>query len=279
MVPAKDFFDFFGLPRELRDHIYDNATVCKTINVGRSRRLWFYASHLPTTNLLLVGRQFRDEYRHRVSKLLAITVEDHLGPLEDHNRDALPAVFRQAWTLHCILRASSLEDASDLHIELRQQFVNAHYLAHHELPNLRSLSIDVFLNSYNDMGPLKDAISQQAKTWTALKALTSLTVYHKHFGDQACRSWNYSKGKHALLKWKPGTDDFEEIDEVEASGDGRQGDDAEESDDSESDSDNGSEDAADEGDEDDGREESGGSEQGGGATSGGDANGNEADGS
>lgn len=72
------FFDFFGLPRELRDKIYEQPVL-------------FEYEHLPTTSredlitkakklrtsLLLVSRQFRDEYTERCAGQQALCMRDH----------------------------------------------------------------------------------------------------------------------------------------------------------------------------------------------------------
>lgn len=75
----KNIFSFFGLPRELRDAIYDESlTVDGALRLGPNGELHTRYKNLTTTNLLLVSRQFKHEYHDRSAGICELVVEDHL---------------------------------------------------------------------------------------------------------------------------------------------------------------------------------------------------------
>ena len=75
-----EVFDFFGLPRELRDAIYevDSLTERQTAPLSVNERKGAHiVNHKPLTNLLLVSRTFKLEYATRLERLRRVTLEDH----------------------------------------------------------------------------------------------------------------------------------------------------------------------------------------------------------
>jgi hypothetical protein len=86
MAASHEIFDFFGLPRELRDVIYvlclvdtpfrefDNKCAEDESEDGFKAQL----RDAPVTELLLVNRQFSEEYRSSAKLVQKLFVEDHI---------------------------------------------------------------------------------------------------------------------------------------------------------------------------------------------------------
>lgn len=91
-------FDFFGLCRELRDHIFEEALVTETRHnwkEGVQARVQKYAA----TNLLLVSHQFKDEYAAAARRCCTITMDDcsdGMPPKEDTDPIIVPQILRTA---------------------------------------------------------------------------------------------------------------------------------------------------------------------------------------
>ena len=84
-VSANDsarFFDFFGLPRELRDNIYEQPVLFEYehLPTDREKDLITKAKKL-RTSLLLVSRQFREEYTERCTGQEILCIRDHCEAL------------------------------------------------------------------------------------------------------------------------------------------------------------------------------------------------------
>lgn len=111
---TRDIFDFFGLPRELRDFVYEySLTGSHAFQLSEDARddsyLSIRADHLPVTNLLLVNRQFREEYADAANGKSALVMEDHLEDVNGLLTPKLPQALHAAVALHVDLYASCLE--------------------------------------------------------------------------------------------------------------------------------------------------------------------------
>lgn len=72
------FFDFFGLPRELRDKIYEQPVLFEYEHLpANSEKDFITKAKKLRTSLLLVSRQFRDEYTERCIGQQVLCLRDH----------------------------------------------------------------------------------------------------------------------------------------------------------------------------------------------------------
>jgi len=72
------YFDFFGLPRELRDTIYEQSVLFEYENLPTNRAKDFVTKAKKLrTSLLLVSRQFRDEHTERCTGQQVLCIRDH----------------------------------------------------------------------------------------------------------------------------------------------------------------------------------------------------------
>lgn len=85
-------FEFFKLPRELRDRIYDKAGSFHDIKSGRYgyENLRIKLEHWPEVNLLLVNQQFREELLERAQKVGVLCIR---GTIRDCLDDTLPSIY------------------------------------------------------------------------------------------------------------------------------------------------------------------------------------------
>jgi len=95
----KPFFDFFGLPRELRNNIY--SELIKGMLPKPRTRQW-PCIELPMylhSNLRLVNRQFKQEYEQEVLRAASISIELNDCELEDHENSDTWLLLRNGFAL------------------------------------------------------------------------------------------------------------------------------------------------------------------------------------
>ncbi|KAK5124228.1 hypothetical protein LTR85_001931 [Meristemomyces frigidus] len=74
---AERFFDHFGLPRELRDQIYDEVLATEPpFDLGKKNGLCYAVEHAAILRLALVSHQFGEECRKRAQQTACLVLED-----------------------------------------------------------------------------------------------------------------------------------------------------------------------------------------------------------
>ena len=82
-------FDFFGLPRELRNEIYSNLTSDITLASGLPSNsddetyLEVVMKDGPRSELLLLSRQLKTEYEEHINRTKAVVIKDTGGSLDE----------------------------------------------------------------------------------------------------------------------------------------------------------------------------------------------------
>lgn len=83
--PGKDVFDFFGLPRELRNEIYSLLTEVKYLSTDRGENdehpTKVSIAAAPLNHPLTLCRQFKTEYEETFKHGLKITFQDMGGQI------------------------------------------------------------------------------------------------------------------------------------------------------------------------------------------------------
>ena len=98
------FFDFFGLPRELRDKIYEQPVLFEYEHLTMSSMsdLITKAKKL-RTSLLSVSRQFRDEYTERCAGQQVLCMRDYCWTNGDRAVSP-PSNRAQLWAIELFMR-------------------------------------------------------------------------------------------------------------------------------------------------------------------------------
>lgn len=82
---SEGVFDFFGLPRELRDKIYEQPVLMEhqRLPVDTGEDFLMKAKKL-RTSLLLICHQFKREYSERCDKQQMLCLRDYWGVIPSH---------------------------------------------------------------------------------------------------------------------------------------------------------------------------------------------------
>lgn len=94
-------FDFFHLPRELRDEVYINLAtditlVSGSLSDGARRGIQVLVGNGPVPKLLRLNHQFKDEYGKQIERMQVLTFKDLGGTLTQPSQpiaNAQPSIF------------------------------------------------------------------------------------------------------------------------------------------------------------------------------------------
>ena len=207
------YFDFFALPRELRDMIYDQFhrlhpdTPIFTKPGQLEDTLYQSVRTKPITSLLLVSKIIGSEYRQSCTKRLGVNILSHIDDL------ALGAKFEAG------IHSLDAERASFIHIRvnswLKRRRLNdtewtlgpfKDWLAHwdSQMPNLDSITVSIYLNfeSFDlaGKGKIVEDIMRDFVCVPKLKELEVVAVekaFHWRMNERG------SNSKKLLVYWTP----------------------------------------------------------------------------
>ena len=181
MANDRAIFNFFGLPRELRNEIYSYLTRDFTLDSGldennQQRKCRIIVKGAPIISLPLISRQFRSEYEGEVDSLPTVVVQDVgsilVGTKVKKSTDHFSKV-------HFYLLASRAKEITcDTSVEAAIRDVPLHcqwpVLTLASIPQLKEVNISVYVpSSFEDPAEwMKHA--EIAKIRKALEALTKI---------------------------------------------------------------------------------------------------------
>lgn len=125
---SRDIFDFFGLPPELRDAIYDldnTVDYCDLPSATGLDQVVNLRTRVPLTNLLLVNRQFSHEYTARCQALKTVTVRDTAKDAYEDITAHAKARDAAQLELRLLIRSWSDEDHDPGHVAVPTDVVGA----------------------------------------------------------------------------------------------------------------------------------------------------------
>jgi len=187
---STQFFDFFALPRELRDKIYEQPVLSEY-------------EHLPTkseddlitkakklrTSLLSVSRQFRDEYAERCAGQQVLCMRDHCATWAD--RVVLPSSNRaHLWTIEFFI----MSEYTNYDLNMFKAFLD---LQTGSNVTVRSINIKLLFEETRDeieSGSVRRALSDLQ----ACEKVASLEIYLIQ------KLWDYKgsgKPKFLIARW------------------------------------------------------------------------------
>ncbi|KAI7337466.1 hypothetical protein KC315_g2299 [Hortaea werneckii] len=211
-------FNFFNLPRELRDSIYDESLIFKRKFEDQSG-VRLRGRRLVQIHLLLINRQFRDEYLERAEKKTCLVIVDrdryHGEPLK------LPAIMKYTRKLELHLALAC--DVPD-HIVSRckvTQEVRMHrkWIGNlcDQMQHLESVKINVLIDAHEHVTECEKSILEEEYRFTNLENLTSLEIFHcdyyvGHKGTTC--AWNFSRARKVVMRWSAERGELERVKQV-----------------------------------------------------------------
>ncbi|KAI7212189.1 hypothetical protein KC333_g7253 [Hortaea werneckii] len=211
-------FNFFNLPRELRDSIYDESLIFKRKFEDQSG-VRIRGRRLVQIHLLLINRQFRDEYLERAEKKTCLVIVDR----DRYHGESLklPAIMKYTRKLELHLALAC--DVPD-HILSRckvTQEVRMHrkWIGNlcDQMKHLESVKIHVLIDAHEHVTECEGHILKEQYRFTNLENLTSLEIFHcdyyvGHKGTTC--AWNFSRPRKVVMRWSAEKGELERVKQV-----------------------------------------------------------------
>ena len=191
------YFDFFGLPRELRDKIYEEPALFEYEQLPATNQYdWITKAKKLRTSLLRVSRQFRDEYTERCASKQVLYMRDHCSFVGSEAVLSSPDRAR-SWVIEFYVVANGriIED-----LEMLKDF-----LALWATPDLTLRSIDIRLLF---VGTLREEIESRRvrHAISELQALRRVFSLDIHLAEKL---WDFRKSdtpKTMIAHWERSDD-------------------------------------------------------------------------
>lgn len=206
---AKAVFDFFGMPRELRDFVYDKSLTAKfeLDRRGDAYEAGVFARWIPTTRLLLVSRQFNTELRERSTCFSVLTIEERLSEtlsidLTLTNHVALIPRLELKLSLQC---GGDDHDGSAVHCSVESEIdMHAAWIKEliAQMVRLHSLSIELYISPCADVSTCEEQVLVHQSRLTGPGLITAFNVFHCDVGPE---DFCYDRPKKLVMAWSEET--------------------------------------------------------------------------
>ncbi|KAK1072751.1 hypothetical protein LTR74_002266 [Friedmanniomyces endolithicus] len=220
-------FDFFGLPRELRDFIYEvleTTTARVKVTHKWSTKLRAKAHDLPAPKMLQLSHRFSSEYRSIVQKKTTLVIEDHFGDFtrpEDitvelsRSVSTIQLVRLELYVAHTLLPVDCRGGDMDCCITGRDVALHKRWIPVllAKLSQLTSLTIHVHIPYHCGDAEKRSALVEHVSALTTLPGSEGITVIVNpgvRYEDVA--RWDYtSLDKEKVLTWKRTVGEFLDV--------------------------------------------------------------------
>jgi hypothetical protein len=198
------YFDFFGLPPELRDMIYDQPQLFETQTVISNCDLYLthIAADKPCSSLLLVSKQIGSEYKRTCERRAGLSVVDNIHCFTSDGQDVElpPMAAEEASFMHMHVEGWRLpsdsdgEDTLGMFKDWLQDWTD-------QTPNLETVTVN--LNLYELAIQVPEDHDEMIKKLCGLVSLDLLTEIKVIAMEEDTGQWHSSVNpKKLLLDWK-----------------------------------------------------------------------------
>lgn len=192
-------FNFFGLPRELRDKIYEQPTLVeheKLTPFANDDTCFLMKAKKLRTSLLLINRQFKREYGERCSGKQVLCLKDH--PDVSEYVEVVPALNKaQYWHIDYSV-VCWRPDLFKVHYQISwlERFLSEWIPLS---PTLHSISIKLYLPMFLCIPELLVHIERQLSGILAVDRVKLLEVYGRKHTDLDVKS---SEPRTLFARWE-----------------------------------------------------------------------------
>lgn len=205
---ASSHFDFFKLPREIRDSIYGQPGMLQDQVLSWENRMVFdpynaVTAIKPCQSLLLVNRQFNKEYRESCEGRIGVFVDTRMEYLEPRWGPAVSMLRNAAQGAHFLhLRAGDWYMSN--HDDDAINYLNSVYAwARHwcsQMPKLRSIHLQLHLDNDLTSKKLGHVRASISRILSLEKLQQCQVIVMSNSGEYR----NQDQQKRMLMQWKLG---------------------------------------------------------------------------
>lgn len=203
-MPPKTKPHFFGFPRELRDAIYNEIGVeYRRVKLAGDDEHLICIAHVPNYDVLLVCRQFKNEYLDVVQRKTRLRFEDYLSMPIEFLKPAIPDKVRP-WPKikisklqFCLYVSSTALDFVDHHFERHRKRID--YIRA-RMPNPGDITVNLHIGQENMNDHTLDLINANEHIFTGAAGVVEMRLSVVEFPDMIS-DWNYMKQWPVIARW------------------------------------------------------------------------------
>lgn len=217
------FFDLFGLPRELRDQIYDEVLDGEPdVDLAKTNGMFTTVKHAMTSRLALVSHQFSEECKGRALQKTLLVLKDNWRWAEGNDQLEAPHVTSLIQKIKLILAVRTNGNTHDKHDEPCEHFEELDFHQQTiakllvQLPRVNSVSIELYLQ-YDLSGENEvEAFLHHHAILTSIERMDRIDVYR--FSDLRDRSdeldehmMDFGQPGRLVLTWSAGDSEVKRV--------------------------------------------------------------------
>ncbi|KAK3675687.1 hypothetical protein LTR78_004328 [Recurvomyces mirabilis] len=193
-------FDFFRLPRELRDQIYFDSLAYKRKYPDQSGAR-VRGRRVADPNFLLISKQFKSEYLERAEQHTALIIVDR----PEYHGDNITLPSEIAYARHLEVHIAIACDAPD-HVGNQCRVTKEVRMHHRWLSNLctkmrhlQSVQVDMVIDPHQYINECEAKLMEMQYKLSNVLELSSLRLF---YCDYAGRDFGWNFGKSRKLAWE-----------------------------------------------------------------------------
>lgn len=220
--PKDGVFEFFSLPRELRDKIYEEALQFKR-KFEAQGGVRLRGRRIVQPSLLQVSHQFQQEYLECAETKTCLVIVDR-----DHYHGEMlelptPVKYARKLELHLALACDSPDHIMNRCRILPEIRMHRKWIGDlcEQMKHLDSITIKVLMDAHDFIADCEQNLLAEQYRFANIEALTCLEVYHCDYyvGAKSGAAWNFQRPKKLFMKWSPERGELRRV--VDADGPGK----------------------------------------------------------
>lgn len=211
-VAPKLSFNWFGLPQELRDEVYEHLLVFKQI-LPLQHDVRLRARRSIDPRLLTVSRQFKHEYSARAEQRTCLVIVDRVDFEGKLLKLPKPLMYVRKLELHLALACSVQPPWSTEKCRVQKELrMHRKWIVDltKQMRHLDSITINVLVDPHQQVETCKKNLVAEYYKLTNLEELVSLDVFECDF-ESRMGKWNFMKPRKPIMKWSARSGELEMV--------------------------------------------------------------------
>lgn len=206
-------FNFFALPRELRDKIYEESLQFKK-KFEPQHGVRLRARRIVAVELLLVNRQFHNEYLERAEKKTCLIIVDRDHYHGETLELPIPIKYARKLELHLALACDEPDHGMERCRMLPELRMHRKWIVKlsEQMKYLDAITIKVLIDAHACVKECEEKLLKEQYRLTNLESLASLEVYHcDYYVGKTSSAWNFGKPRKLVMKWSAESGDLQRV--------------------------------------------------------------------
>ncbi|KAK5124222.1 hypothetical protein LTR85_001925 [Meristemomyces frigidus] len=228
-------FDFFSLPRELRDQIYEEALQYKK-KFQSQHGARIRGRRIAEVSLQLVSKQFRQEYLERAERETCLVIVDRDHYHGEILRLPTPIKYAKKLELHLALACDQPDHIVGRCRVLPEIRMHRKWIVDlcEQMKHLESVAINVMIDPHAMVKDCEQSLLNEQYRFSNLDTLASVDVYHCAYyvgagnavvnataagsahaatttGKSPSSSWNFTRQRKLIMNFSPETGNLQRL--------------------------------------------------------------------